>query len=180
MPRREAPRTLVTARHVGALEDFMSSFRSLVLLAALVAGGCAPSAVQAQSRAPNPSTAPARSERALLFVLTTGLEDVQAMTSVFRHAKVAAEQHRLSEVAVLVYGRGVHAFDGDISARPPQLLELIRQAMAAGVRVMLCANAIEHMGVDRAHLDPAPTEIVPNAIVTLVGYVERDAAVVRY
>lgn len=158
----------------------MTPTRSLVLVIALLAGGCAPSAVQAQSRTPGPSAAPARSDRALLFVLTTGLEDLQAMSSVFRHAKVAAEQQRLSEVAVLVYGRGVQAFDGDIAARPPQLLELIREAMAAGVRVMLCANAIEHMGVDRAHLDPAPTEIVPNAIVTLVGYVERDAAVVRY
>lgn len=158
----------------------MRSIRSLVITTALVAAGCAPSVVQAQRRAADPPAARARSDRALLFVLTTGLEDVQTMGSVFRHAKVAAEQHRLSEVAVLVYGRGVQAFDGDVSARPPQLLELIREAMAAGVRVVLCANAIEHMGVDRAHLDPTPTEIVPNAIVTLVGYVERDAAVVRY
>ncbi|UJR82985.1 DsrE family protein [Sandaracinus amylolyticus] len=157
----------------------MVTIRSLVLFASIVALGCAPATLHAQSPARPAADAPARSDRALVFVLTTGL-DAQTMSSVFRHARTAAEQQRLSEVVVLVYGRGVQAFDGTISARPAQLTELIRSAMAAGVRVRLCASALVHMGVDRDRLDPQPTEIVPNAIATLVDYVARDAAIVRY
>ena len=152
--------------------------RALFLITSLVIAGCAPSISHAQ-RAPR-AEAPARSERALVFVLTTGLEDLQTMSSVFRHAKAAAEEARLREVAVLVYGRGVHAFDGDITGRPSGLAESIRAAMASGVKVLVCASAIERMGVARERLDPVPTEIVPNAITTLVDYVAQDAAVVRY
>lgn len=152
--------------------------RALFLITSLVLAGCVPSIGHAQRAAH--AEAPARSERALVFVLTTGLEDLQTMSSVFRHAKAAADQRRLHEVAVIVYGRGVHAFDGDITGRPPALAESIRAAMASGVKVLLCAQAIERMGVARERLDPVPTEIVPNAITTLVDYVAQDAAVVRY
>lgn len=152
--------------------------RTLFLITSLVVAGCAPTIAHAR-RAPR-AEASAPSERALLFVLTTGLEDLQSMSSVFRHARVAADEGRLHEVVVLVYGRGVQAFDGDIAGRPPALVESIRAAMASGVKVLLCANAMEHMGVARERLDPVPTEIVPNAIRTLVDYVAQDAAVVRY
>lgn len=162
----------------------MSLIRSLVFFASLIALGCAPATLHAQPPvrpAAEPITgAHARSDRALVFVLTTGLEDAQTMTSVFRHARAAAETQRLSEVVVLVYGRGVQAFDGSVAARPAQAAELARGAMSAGVRVVLCAAALERMGVDREDLDPRPTEIVPNAITTLADYVARDAAIVRY
>lgn len=158
----------------------MFVIRSFVLLASLVALGCAPATLAAQAPVRPAQDAPARSERALVFVLTTGLEDAQTMTSVFRHARAAAEQQRLSEVVVLVYGRGVQAFDGSIAARPAQVTEHARGAMAAGVRILLCGAALERMGIDRADLDPPPTAIVPNAITTLVDYVAGDAAIVRY
>lgn len=115
-----------------------------------------------------------------MFVLTTGLEDAQTMTAVFRHAETAAAQRKLRDVAILVYGRGIQAFDARNKARPPGLVELIAKAQRAGVRVILCAQAIDKMGLDRDRLDPAPTEIVPNAIATLVDFVARDAAVVSY
>lgn len=158
----------------------------LSLVMSVMFGACAPTLAPTSS-VPAPAspvpTAPQPSavvDRTLVFVLTTGLEDAQTMSSVFKHARTAAEQHRLREVVVLVYGRGVFAFDGGISSRPPKIADMIRQAMAAGVRVQVCANALQHMGIDPTRLDPQPTEIVPSAMVTLVDYVARGAAVVRY
>ncbi|MGN6105690.1 MAG: DsrE family protein [Kofleriaceae bacterium] len=164
------------------------------LFAALAIGACSPSlaearpgraAAPAQTTRPSgsatrPASAPAVVDRSLVFVLTTGLEDAQRMSSVFRHARTAAQQGRLREVVVVVYGRGAFAFDGAIAARPPQLADTIRQAMAAGVRIQLCAHALDQLGIDRARLDPQPTEVVPNAIATLVDHVARGAAVVSY
>lgn len=118
--------------------------------------------------------------RTLVFALTTGLEDAQTMGMVFRHAKVAAEQKKLEGVVVLVYGRGVQALDGALGARPPALVTLVRDALAAGVKVQVCANALEQFGVPRDKLEPAGVEVVPNAMVSLVDYVSRGAAVVRY
>jgi len=156
--------------------------RKLVSVFLLGALASAPTTALAapSSKASHASPPSARSERALVFVLTTGLEDAQTMTSVFRHAASAAAQRRLREVAIVVYGRGVQAFDGRLKARPADLVEHIAKAKRAGVRVILCAQALDKMGVDRARLDPAPTDIVPNAMTTLVDYVARDAAVVSY
>ena len=49
-----------------------------------------------------------------IVVANTGLEDAQTLSSVFRHAKAAADTGRLREVVVLVYGRAIAAFDGDV------------------------------------------------------------------
>lgn len=152
--------------------------RTTFLMLSIVLGGCAPSFASAQR--PTTAEAAPRAERALVFVLNTGLEDAQTMASVFRHAHGAARDGRLREVAVLVYGRGIQAFDGTIRRRPAGLTDSIREAMAAGVRVVLCAQAMEQMGVDRGALDPVPSEVVPNAMTTLVDYVAAGAAVVRY
>lgn len=157
----------------------MSKLKVVLVSFLIVLGGCAPSVVEAQRSAPR-VTERARSERVLVFVLTTGLEDAQTLSSVFRHAAAAARDGRLREVAIVVYGRGIQAFDGAIRGRPAGLTDSIRAAMAAGVRIHLCAHAMERMGVAREALDPEPTTIVPNAITTLVDYVARGAAVVRY
>jgi intracellular sulfur oxidation DsrE/DsrF family protein len=152
------------------------SFVSLLTIASL--------SIPAQAQTARPAAAqPARAPRPqgiLLFVLTTGIEDIQSMNSVFRHAKTAAETQRLQEVVVLIYGRGVQALDGSMGARPAQTAQMVRDAMAAGVKVQVCAHALENMGVVPERLDPQPSEIVPNAIATLVDYVARGAAVVRY
>ena len=116
----------------------------------------------------------------LLFVLTTGLEDSQTISSVFRHAAMAAEQHRLQEVAVLVYGRGVQALDELLKARPPQTAQFLKMAHAAGVRIRVCAHALEQMGIDRKNIDAQVAEVVPSAMALLVDYVARGATVVRY
>lgn len=151
--------------------------RALFLSSMLIFAGCAPSMAQAQ---PTNATEAPRSERPLVFVLTTGLEDAQSMSSVFRHARGAARDGRLNEVAIIVYGRAIQAFDGTIQSRPAGLTESIRAAMDANVKIYLCAQAMERMGIAHQALDPVPTEVVPNAITKLIDYVIRDAAVVRY
>ncbi len=151
----------------------------ITALIAVAVSSTAALVVSAQPRAATPPSAPA-TQRALVFVLTSGIEDIQAMNSVFRHAKTAAEQHKLQEVVVLVYGRGVNALDGSMKARPTTTGDFVRDAIAAGVRVKVCAVALEHMGVPKDKLDPAGVEIVPNAMATLVDYVARGAAVVKY
>lgn len=120
------------------------------------------------------------SQRSLVFVLTTGNEDLQRMSSVFRHALVAAKENRLREIVVLVYGRGLDALDRKNQVRPASLPASVREAQAAGVRVIVCQQAMTKSGLTATDLDPAPTTIVPNAIATLVDYVANDAAVVSY
>ncbi len=143
-------------------------------------GAEAHAAPLAASASPSAPAAGPRAPRKLVFALATGLEDVQTMSSVFRHAKVAAEQKKLEGVVVLVYGRGVQAVDGALRARPPQTVALIREALAAGVKIQVCANALEHLGVARDKLDPEGLEVIPNAMVAMVDYVAAGAAVVRY
>lgn len=155
------------------------SLRALGLLLLATSLGCA-STGAAQPPTQAAASAEAVVDRPLVFVAATGLEDVQTLTSVFRHATAAATTGRLSEVVVLVYGRAIAAFDGELGRRPPELLARIREALEAGVRVLLCANALAGAGIAQSSVDPTPTAIVPRAIVTLVDYVARGAAVVRY
>ncbi len=163
-------------------------FAGLVVLVGAMALGAVQGAIvreaAAQGRPPtSPPSAPGevtRTERPLVFVAMTGLEDLQTLGAVFRHAQTAAERHRTGEVVVLVYGRAVQAFDASIEMRPPALREGIASAMRAGVRILVCNVALTRMGVDAARLDPAPTAIVPNGMDTLLDYVVRDAAIISY
>jgi len=155
------------------------TLRRAFLLASIVCTplGCASTAPPAkQTTAPTPAPT---EKRTLVFALTTGLEDPQAMQMAFRHARVAADQHTLGEVVVLVYSRGVQSLDAG-AARPPGVAKLAQEAMAAGVKVLVCAHSMQMGDVPAERLDPKPTQIVPQAIVALVGYVAKGAAVVRY
>lgn len=151
------------------------------LSGALVALACTYPVERHASAAPAASTtSEPRSSRALVLLLATGLEDAQTMGSVFRHARVAAEQKKLDEVTVIVYGRGVQALNGALGARPAQVAQLAKEALAAGVHVKVCANALAQMGVSPENLDPPGVEIIPSAMTAVVDYVARGAAVVRY
>ena len=138
----------------------------------------------AQSTAPHPATVPTqhapRAHGELVIVLTSGMEDIQAMNMAFRQARAAADLHQLTSVTVLVYGRGVQALNGGMPARPPQTAQFARDALAAGVRIVVCANALQQMGVAAEQLDPHPTEVVANATTTLVEFATRGATVIRY
>ncbi len=115
----------------------------------------------------------------LVFLLTTGLEDVQTMTASLRHAKIAKESGHLEDVVWLAYGRGVQALAGKMAARPAPVAAFAKEAQAAGVRLIVCRTALDHMGIPPETLDPRP-EIVPMGVVKLAELVAQGYEVVRY
>ncbi len=125
------------------------------------------------------SAAPAARPRGkLLFVLTTGLEDVQMVGMSLRHAKMAKESGHLESVVWLTYGRGVQSLS-PMGARPPKLAQLAREAQAAGVPLIACNTALTQMGVPKESLDPKP-QIVPAGIIKLSELVSQGYQIIRY
>ncbi len=115
----------------------------------------------------------------LAFVLTTALDDMQTMNMMLQQVKIAKESGYLEDVAVVVYGRGVMAFN-NIPARPPQTAQFIRAAQGAGVRFYVCGNALAKLGIAPEKLDPKPDEIVPRGIVKLSELISEGYQVIRY
>lgn len=118
----------------------------------------------------------------LVLVMATGMEDMQTLNMAFRHAKAAKESGYLEDVVLLVYGRGIMAFNGAMgqSGRPPQIAAMAREAQHAGVRIIVCRNSIDQMGIPVDKIDPKPDEIVPNAIVKLSELVSQGYQAIRY
>ncbi len=81
----------------------------------------------------------------LVFVLTTGFEDLQTANMMLKQVKLAKDAGYLEDVAVVVYGRGVQLFE-NIGARPQVTAQLIRTAQAAGVHFYVCSNALNQLG----------------------------------
>lgn len=115
----------------------------------------------------------------LVFVSTTGLEDMSTLSSSLRHATTAKESGYLSEVVWLSYGRSVVALDPTVKAVPEEIHKLAQAAKAAGVRLVACGNALDKFGIDPKKLTPQ-TEVVPNGVVELSRLVALGYAVIRY
>lgn len=115
----------------------------------------------------------------LVFVSTTGLEDVGTLSSSLRHATAAKQSGYLSEVVWLSYGRAVVALDPTVKAVPEEIHKLAQAAKAAGVRLVACGNALDKFGIDPKKLTPQ-TEVVPNGVVELSRLVAEGYAVIRY
>jgi hypothetical protein len=96
------------------------------------------------------------------FLLTSGLENVQALDTVLQYAIVAKKSGHLAEVVVLADSRGVEILAGNMGARPAQTAALARQAKAAGVRFLVTATGLKQFDITAADLDPKPDEIVPD------------------
>ncbi len=164
----------------------MQSLRSLVVISAVAATSalagyaCNAPLTRSAVAAPVAASPPPVAKRTLVLALATGVEDIQTMTSIFRHARIAAEQKKLEEVVVVIYGRGIQAVDGALAVRPPQVTKMIEEAMAAGVKVQVCAHSMEQFGVQKDKLLPANVEVVPVGMATIVDHVARGGAVVRY
>lgn len=116
----------------------------------------------------------------LVFVLTTGFEDLQENGMAIRQAKVAKESGFLDDVVLLVYGRAVQAFSKDVTAKPPQTTVAIKEAKAAGVRILICGEAIKRFNIPKESLDPQPEAVVPNAIVALSELVSKGYQIIKY
>ena len=116
----------------------------------------------------------------MVFVLTTGLEDIQAVNMAIRHAGMALKSGYLDDSVLLVYGRAVQAFSKDITARPPQTAAFIKEAKEAGVRILICGEALKRFDIPREKLEPGVDAVVPNSIVTLAELVSRGYQVIKY
>lgn len=116
----------------------------------------------------------------MVFVLATGLEDLQSVTMAIRHAGMAKKSGFLDDSVLLVYGRGVQAFAKDITAKPPQLSAVIQEAKEAGARILVCGEALKRFDIPREKLEPGVDEVVPNSIVTLAELVSKGYQIIKY
>jgi intracellular sulfur oxidation DsrE/DsrF family protein len=116
----------------------------------------------------------------MVFVLTTGLEDLQSVNMAIRHAGMAKKSGYLDDSVLLVYGRSVQAFSKDITAKPPQVAAAIKEAKEAGARIILCGEALKRFDIPREKLEPGVDEVVPNSIVTLAELVSRGYQIIKY
>ena len=116
----------------------------------------------------------------MVFVLTTGLEDLQAVNMAIRHAGMARKSGYLDDSVLLVYGRAVQAFSKDITARPPQVAAAIKEAKEAGARIVICGEALKRFDIPKDKLEPGVDEVVPNSIVTLAELVSKGYQIIKY
>ena len=116
----------------------------------------------------------------MVFVLTTGLEDLQSVNMAIRHAGMAKKSGYLDDSVLLVYGRSVQAFSRGITAKPPQVAAAIKEAKEAGARIILCGEALKRFDIPKEKLEPGVDEVVPNSIFTLAELVSRGYQVIKY
>lgn len=115
----------------------------------------------------------------LVFVATTGLEDIGTLSSSFRHAKTAKESGYLSDVVWLAYGRAVVALDPTVQAVPAEVRKQAQEAKDAGVKLVACGHALKKYGIDPKHLQPQAT-VVDQGVVELSRLVAEGYQVIRY
>ncbi|MBN9682521.1 MULTISPECIES: DsrE family protein [unclassified Corallococcus] len=148
----------------------------LLVLAALV---IIPLAAIAAAPSQSPGKKAPAHQGKLVFVSTTGLEDIGTLSSSFRHAKTAKESGYLSDVVWLSYGRAVVALDPTVKAVPQAVREEAQAAKAAGVRLVACGNALAKFGIDPKKLQPE-AEVVDNGVAELSRLVAEGYQVIRY
>ncbi len=116
----------------------------------------------------------------MVFALTTGLEDLQSVNMAIRHSAMALKSGYLDNSVLLVYGRAVQAFSKEITAKPTQIDAFVQDAHEAGVRVVICAEALKRFHIPKEDLVPGVSEVVPNSIVTLAELVSKDYQIIKY
>ncbi len=121
---------------------------------------------------------PARQGK-LVFVATTGLEDLGTLSSSLRHVKSAKESGYLSDVVWLTYGRAVVALDPTVKAVPAEVREAAQAARDAGVRLVACGSALRKFGIDPKALQPQ-ADVVDNGVAELSRLVAEGYQVIRY
>ena len=130
---------------------------------------------------PGPAASPgSKGHGKMVFVLTTGLEDLQSVNMAIKQSGVAHKSGFLDETVLLVYGRSVQAFSRDIKAKPPQVAKAIEEAKEAGVRILVCQVALKQFGIPEDRLESGVSEIVPNAIETLAELVSKGYQIIKY
>lgn len=163
----------MTCRSAGVVPGLVIALGGLLTMA-----GAAPKAETPKAAA---AAAPgSKGHGKMVFVLTTGLEDLQAVNMAIRHAGMAQKSGYLDDTVLLVYGRSVQAFSKDITAKPPQVAAAIKEAKEAGARIIVCGEALKRFDIAREKLEPGVDEVVPNSIVTLAELVSKGYQIIKY
>jgi hypothetical protein len=116
----------------------------------------------------------------VVFLLTTGLENVQALDTLLQYAISAKKSGHLSDVAVLAESRGVEILAGNMGARPAQTAALAKQAKAAGVRFLVTTPGLQQFDMTAADLDPKPDEIVPDGGDRLSDLISQHYEIIHF
>ncbi|WP_338866402.1 DsrE family protein [Myxococcus stipitatus] len=153
------------------MKRFLLYFVAAVIVAPWIALG-------AQPALPAGKQSPTRQGK-LVFVATTGLEDIGTLSSSFRHAKSAKESGYLSDVVWLTYGRAVVALDPTVKAVPEEVRKAAQEAKAAGVRLVACGHALQKFDIDPKKLQPQ-ADVVDNGVAELARLVAEGYQVIRY
>ncbi len=125
------------------------------------------------------SEPPPQKKGKLVFVTTTGLEDIGALGSSLKHARIAQESGYLEKVVWLAYGRSVVVVDPTVKAVPDNVRSLAREAKDSGVELVVCGSALSQFGIDPKTIEPK-ARVVPQGVVELSRLVSEGYEVIRY
>jgi len=156
---------------------------ALAILILFVLGGVARTgAPQDQPRAAASAGNEAHNPRGkLIFVLTTGREDIREVRLCLENLKTAKASGYLEDVIWIVEGRGVEAL-GSVEglSRPPELVQLAREVKASGVHLIASSSSLDQYRISTAGLDPKPDELVPDPALRMTELVSQGYQVIRY
>ena len=118
----------------------------------------------------------------LVFMLTTGFEDLSEMRLCLEDIKAAKTSGYLEDVIWLVRGRGVDALGRPegVLTRPPVIIQLAREVKASGVRIIVSTEALQQQQIPVAGLDPTATDLVDNTAMLMAELVSQGYQVIRY
>ena len=118
----------------------------------------------------------------LIFMLTTGFEDLSEVRLCLEDIKAAKASGYLEDVIWLVRGRGVDALGRPegLLARPPVIIQLAREVKASGVRIIASTEALKQQQIPVASLDPTATDLVDNTAMLMADLVSQGYQVIRY
>jgi hypothetical protein len=115
----------------------------------------------------------------LVFMLTTGFEDLREVELCLSDVKAAKALGDLADVTLILRGRGVDAL-ANLNGRPEQITNLIHEVKASGVHIIASGSELKQDGLSNAHMDPEPSELVPDAAARMIEFVSRGYQVIRY
>jgi hypothetical protein len=152
---------------------------ALVTLAILASA--APTTGKAEVNA-NHDTSVRNTGGKLVFMLTTGFEDLEEVRLCLQDIKAAKASGYMEDVIWLVRGRGVDALGSPegVLARPPEIVKLAREVKATGVPIIASADALKQQHISIASLDPKPTDVVEDSATLMVDLVSKSYHVIRY
>ena len=127
----------------------------------------------------NAGEQPHDSHVGLVFMLTTGFEDLREVELCLSDVKAAKALGDLADVTLILRGRGVDAL-ANLNGRPEQITKLIHEVKASGVHIIASDSELKQDGLSSARMDPEPSELVPDAAARMIEFVSRGYQVIRY